>query len=130
MERDELTKLKYPIRCKIKKKRLSGIDSKGKLCEDDVVLLIPIQSTSMQSFLYAWLPDDPSETFEINTFIPHPINSYCRCKIRRKNKDCDEHHLFVMSHGCEQELLKLDGSEIHLTVLSENDDEETSGFEV
>lgn len=145
-------KLEYNLKCKIKVIRKSYKEEAdhGQLHEANMVLLIPDFETSEASrCLYAYLPDIgtlcmscgyeritpfsdkcpkcaskaiKTEHTEVPAWIAYPVDSPSRLALLRKNSICTQHHFMVMSTGVEDELLNLDGRQIHVRVLSLDQD--------
>lgn len=145
------TERHYNLKCKVKKIRQTyrEIDD-GKQHETTSVILVPdVEQTEAMMFLTAWLPEvfmicidcgnenlkagDQKcnkcgsqkvklEHTECASFIGYPVNSPCRLAVLRKNNYCDQHHLYVMSTGVEQELLNMEGKLISVTTFKGTED--------
>jgi hypothetical protein len=96
-----------------------------------MVFLVPLESSQRDFFFSAWLPEDESEAFEVALMLAHPVSGPCRAAVMRKNKRLNEHHLFVMSVGAEEDLIQeaekkkwnlFKDRVIEVTVLPETDD--------
>jgi hypothetical protein len=98
----------YSLNCKIvsKIKYYDDEDKNGNKFRASTVLyfLIPQESTHQVLFFDAWLPTVEEETFEVAAIIHSPINKPARLGVRRSNKDCPEHHLYLMTTDIESEI--------------------------
>lgn len=147
------TEREYNLKCRVQVIRQSYVDSEvtDQLQETRSVVLVPeIESTESMMFLSAWLPevskiclDCGNEDLrmsndecnkckstkihlgwsEVPAFITSPVNSPSRLAVLRKNNYCDQHHLFVMSSGVEDELLNMDGKTVYVKTFEGTKDE-------
>lgn len=118
----EAQKLKetYHLKCKVQVKAVSYLDEQSKETvarTDEMVFLIPHHSTQMELFFNAWLPEDPDSHTEIAIRAGHPIYGYFKGAVQRRNKNCKEHHIFVMSRGAEEDLKLMADKDIVLEIL-------------
>ena len=145
------TEREYNIKCKIKViKHFFFEEADGKYHETTSVFLIPdFEAGETAMFLNAWLPDSSTVCLdcsnsnlmfemktcpkcqskrihtphsEVATFLPYPVNSPCRMAVMRKNNRCNQHHLFVMSSGVEDDLRRMDGKSIYVKCFPGTED--------
>jgi RNA polymerase subunit RPABC4/transcription elongation factor Spt4 len=146
------TEREYNLKCKVKVINQTYIEeADGKQHETKSVILIPdVENTEAMMFLSAWLPEVSricldcgfdmlriqetkctkcgSEKLhtgwsEVPAFITSPVNSPSRLAVLRKNNYCNEHHLFVMSSGVEDELILMDGRTVYVKTFEGTKDE-------
>lgn len=124
-----LTKNKYHLKCKVFFYEKGFVDSFDRQRQEEMVCLIPQQSTQQQLFYMAWLPEHPEDHFELTMLMPYPVNAACRGAIRLPGKDCKEPNIFVMTKYVEDILKKMrtDGTlkkddTVDIVVLSEDHD--------
>lgn len=98
--------------------------------ENQIALFIPDLNSEAQTFLRAWLPEGEKEHFELSVFFKSPINSPARCAIMKPNARSSKPHLFIMSKGVVEDIIKLKArGELNIyrlfecTTFSEKDDE-------
>jgi hypothetical protein len=106
-EDNKQNKIHYFLKCKLVVKETTYLDSQSKgekLMTERFVYLIPELSTQRDLFLSAWLPETPDKGEEIGLMIGAPVNGFVRACLKRKNKNIDNHHIFVMSRGAEEDL--------------------------
>jgi hypothetical protein len=111
----------YVIECKVLVKEIGYVDEQSKeniQTTDEMVYLVPKHSTQMELFFHAWLPEDPDAHMEIAMLCGHPIYGYFKGAVMRRNKNCNEHHIFVMSKGAEEDLKMMKNKTIRIEVLS------------
>lgn len=118
------TNIPYQLRCKIEIKRIQTQDL-GKVFERQVAFLIPEINDQAERCFSAWLPDlaEPADKYyEIAMYLGSPINAPCRGAIQRRNAQCQEHHIFVMSKGVEDYFIdkKMNGTLLRVKVLPES----------
>jgi hypothetical protein len=102
------TEQEYKLNCEIRSKLKYYEDEtkSGKKFKDstEMIYLVP-QSSSQQVLFYdAWLPSVESEVYEVAAIMLSPINKTCRLGMRRMNRDCQDHHLVLMSVEIEDEV--------------------------
>lgn len=124
MSIDNLPSAEFIIKCKVATRDVAYLDVQSKFAEsrtEQMVFLIPQEST-MRDFFYAkWLPDfGTEEKPEIAMILPSPVNGFVRGCVLRRDARCDEHHIFVMTRAAEEDLKALDGREIIVHVLHED----------
>ena len=126
----EATNNIFHLTCRLEVKKRSFIDeqSDGKKInrEDSFVFLVPIVSTEQFKFLAAWLPDTTEEHTEIAMSLGYPFACHARGAVMRANKDCKEHHIFLMSYGVAQlirEQKTFHNKEISVVVFPDSDDD-------
>ena len=118
----EPTEQRYHLKCKIQVKEVTYDDcqSKGTTQNtEQMVYLIPKESTQLDLFLSAWLPDDEMESYEVGLLIGHPVNGPCRASVHRQDGNLSQPYLFVMSRGAEEDLKQMAGRDIEIIVLGE-----------
>jgi len=118
---------RFELSCKVLVQDVTYDDFQSKgtsLVTEKMVFLVPRESSQRDLFLTAWLPDTVEEHFEIGLLLGHPVSGPARASIHRKNKDCDEHHIFIMSKGAEEDLKNMNGKVIPVTVLGEIEEQE------
>jgi len=131
----------YPLNCEIlsKIKHYEDEDTKGKKFKASTTMFyfVPKESTSKVMFLDAWLPSHEDETYEVVAIVHSPVNKPARFGVKRMNKDCADHHLFVMTAEIEEEITRFvewsrkEGScrnggypSIKITILPQDQEEE------
>ena len=120
------TNQKYTLKCFIKIMDVSYDDVQSKKTErvtEKMVFLLPSESTECDLFYDAWLPDTDIDYSEIGCQAGHPVYGVFRAAVKRRSKDCERPHIFVMTKSVEDILLKMDGKEIVIDVLPESEDE-------
>ena len=113
----------YHLKCKVSVKAISYLDEQSKETvarTDEMVFLIPVHSTQMELFFNAWLPEDPDSHNEVAMRAGHPIYGYFKGAVQRRNKNCKEHHIFVMSRGAEEDLKLMNDRDIVVEILPAN----------
>jgi hypothetical protein len=113
----------YFLDCKVLVKEISYLDEQSKenvQRTEEMVFLVPKHSTQMELFFHAWLPEDVGGTLEIAMKAGHPIYGYFKGAVQRRNSNCKEHHIFVMSRGAEEDLKMLRGKTVKIEVLPVN----------
>lgn len=106
---DDPTERSYRLKCYVFCKRVTFLDeqSQGTFNNETVnVYLIPDQSTQMQLFYGAWLPEKRDEHHELAVLLGNPGNIPARCSIHRWTKHMQKPHLMVMSQEAENSLIK------------------------
>lgn len=101
------TELRYHLKCKVLVKEVTYQDHQSKgvtNITEKLVYLIPQESSQRDLFFAAWLPDTREEHFEIGFLAGFPLNGFARGCIKRRNNTIDEHHIFVMSKGAEEDI--------------------------
>lgn len=125
---DDLTEREYNLKCKLKFFRKTVHDphtNKGQPYERKMCLLIPQESDERVRFLVAWLPEVESEYFELGAYIGSPVDSPCRLSVHRPNEKSDKPHLFVMTKGVEDILIKFkEDSILNVKTLPASNDSE------
>lgn len=146
------TEREYNLKCTVKVIHQSYVEeADGKQHETRSVVLVPeIEATEAMMFLSAWLPDVSkicvkcshdvirmNENIcpkcgsdqihlgwsEIPAFVTAPVNSPARLALLRKNNYCEDHHLFVMSTGVEDELIHMEGKTVYVKTFEGTKDE-------
>lgn len=125
----------YHLKCKIVVKEISYLDEQSKESKNaaaKMVFLVPKEGTQRDLFLSAWLPENSDAAHEVSLMLGFPVSGPCRAAVMRRNKNCDAHHLFVMSTGVEEDLIlesqnkkwwtAFQDREIQVTVLPETED--------
>ncbi len=127
----ELTEREYYLKCRVEVREIGFLDHQSNKTEqvtDKFVFLIPTESSQRDMFFSAWLPDMTEAHHEVAAMIHAPINSPSRLAVMRRNANCKEHHLFVMSLGAEQDLKAMiessSNNEVTVTIFSEHNDEQ------
>jgi len=119
-----LTEKEYNFKARIKVIHRGYKDWDNKNQEDDMVLLIPDRNETQSGlFFSAWAPVLEKENFEImmQLGVPDmPDAAYSRGSVRIPNKDCDKHHIFVMSQYAEEILKRKNGERISVRVFPED----------
>lgn len=95
--------------------------------ERKMVILIPEINDECIRFFNAWLPETTNDYYEIVSTIGAPIHSPCRLSVHRAPHaySQEKHFLFVMSKGCEDDLLRFpEGRMMTLSVLPQSEDQE------
>jgi len=118
---------RYYLKCKVLVKEISYVDEQSKYTEqrsEEMVFLVPVHNTQMELFFTAWLPEDPEEHFEVVFEAGHPIYGVFKGAVRRRNKDCPEHHIFVMSRGAEEDLKMLRGKTVDIVSLPQSEEDQ------
>lgn len=119
----------YKFNARVEVKKIHVVDvvpgSGVKEFDREVCVLVPCESDQRTSFLNAWLPETSGEYFEIAMILGSPISSPCRGAIRRANEVCSDHHIYVMSKGVEEELIRygMDNKRLVVEVLPANHEE-------
>lgn len=107
------TMREYVIRAKVKVVKQSWFQGLlGGKTEFKAALLIPEEGDSTTMFYSAWLPDAANEHFEIVMEFGHPVYGTCRAAVLRQGKFYQKPHIFIMSKGVEEILVKKDGMRI------------------
>lgn len=104
---DKAERETYTLKCKVVVKEIPYVDEQSKenvQRTDQMVFLVPEQSTQMELFFFAWLPEDPDTHHEIAMKAGHPVYGYFKGAVMRRNDRCNQHHIFVMSRGAEEDL--------------------------
>lgn len=124
MSIDNLPSAEFILKCKVATKDVSYLDVQSKFAEnrtEQMVFLIPQESTMRDFFFAKWLPDfGTDEKPEIAMVLPSPVNGFVRGCVLRRDARCDEHHIFVMTRAAEEDLKPLAGREIIVHVLHED----------
>lgn len=133
---EEKFKREYHLKCKVcvRDTTYDDIQSQGSLglVTEKMVYLRPEPGTETAKFFDAWLPTGKITTangkeigtnsHEVGVKCGHPINGYFRCAVKRRDKDFEDHHLFVMTVSAENDLKMMDGKFVNITVLSQDDE--------
>lgn len=99
------------------------VQSKGTTNADaDMVFLIPTESSQRDFFFAKYLPDVRGEAVELPALIPYPVSGFARVALMRRDERCNEHYLFVMSRGAEEDLKECNGRELEVKILDEKED--------
>lgn len=128
---EEKTQREYHLECKVVVKEISYLDEQSKESvqrTEQMVFLVPKHNTQMELFFHAWLPEDIGQHHEIVLEAGHPIYGYFRGAVQRRNADCKDHHIFVMSRGAEEDLKMLKNKTVKVRVLPANDDHKADGM--
>jgi hypothetical protein len=98
--------------------------SKGKSqAEDDMVFLIPLEGTSRDCLFARWLPDVAGSHTEVAAFLPSPVSGLARLALmRRDHRSPENHYLFVMTKGAEEDLKNHHGREMEIDIFGEEHD--------
>jgi hypothetical protein len=124
MSIDNLPSAEFILKCKVVTKDVAYLDVQSKFAEnrtEQMVFLIPQESTMRDFFFAKWLPDfGTEEKPEIAMVLPSPVNGFVRGCVLRRDGRCDEHHIFVMTRAAEEDLKPLAGREIIVHVLHED----------
>jgi len=128
----EPTEMHYYLKCKVSIKEVwvEDIKKDGPVSvKRNMCYLLPETTTQGMMFFKAWLPETEFDSkgqlayFELASIISNPVAGPCRVAIGRANEKCPEgHHLYVMSMGVEDELVKAkyDGKVVQVEVLPES----------
>ena len=127
-------KERFILKCKVLVKAVTYEDEQSKgssKVTEDMVFLIPQEGDQRSFFFNKWLPDTEMDAYEIGMEAGHPIHGVFRGCVKRGNRDCKEHHIFVMSRSAEEHLKntkksifnKLKNRYIRIQVLDESEDE-------
>lgn len=123
---EKLPEPEFRVRCRVEVKHIGYEDwqSKGKSqAEDDMVFLIPLESTSRDCLFSRWLPDTAGQHTEVASYLPSPVSGLARLALMRRDQRSPEHHyLFVMSKGAEEDLKRHHGREIEIDIFGEEFD--------
>jgi hypothetical protein len=115
----------FHLRVKVVVKFIEYQDTQSKgtsNAQADMVFLVPQESAQRDIFFAKYLPDISGEAVELPSIIPYPVSGLARVALMRRDRRCDEHYLFVMSRGAEEDLKECRDRVIDLQILSENDD--------
>lgn len=108
---DGLTRQHYFLKCEVFVKDVTYLDVQSKGSDyktEQLVFLVPLESSQRNFFLDAWLPEYlVSENVEVGIRAAYPIHGYFRACLKRPNKIIDKPHIFVMSRGAEEEFKNL-----------------------
>lgn len=122
----EINNERFTLRCRVIAKDMSFRDkqSAGKEWNEKarVVLLKPDVNTECSRFFDERLPILDEEYTEVGMLIGGPVFGFVRGALRRGTKICDRPHIFVMSKRAENVLKYLDGREIEVVILSEDEE--------
>ncbi len=123
----------YHLKCKVLVKDISYRDyqsqGEGAMLTEEMVFLLPQESTQRDLFFNAWLPEleqNPvtkefeSGHSEVACQSGHPIYGYFKCSVHRADERVREPYMFVMSKSSEEELKLLRGKDILVTVLPDS----------
>lgn len=142
----------YNIKCKVQVIRQNYEEiADGRTHEARSVILLPDLETSEASrMMMTYLPEISSicmacnnedlrfdhtrcpkcdsdqiarEHTEVPAWIGGPVHSPSRLAVLRKNNYCNQHHLFVMSTGVENDLAELVGRTVYVTILPTSEDD-------
>lgn len=114
------TEKEYHLKCKVLVKDVSYLDEQSKGSElktEQMIFLIPQESTQRTMFLNAWLPDTVEEHHEVVFEGGYPVEGIFKGAVQRRNERCSEHHIFVMSRGAEEDLKAMNGKFIQVKSL-------------
>lgn len=125
------TNRKYDIKCQIKVIHKGFKLFSGRQTDEDMVILIPEQSSEMEAFLDAWLPitlTDQEEAAgmvikptELLSDIKEPFQKRARLALCHRDQFSKEkHYLMVMTHEVEEKLLTRKGEKVLLRILPES----------
>lgn len=122
----EISNERFTLRCKVLAKEMSYLDkqSAGKKWNEQakVVLLQPEVNTECSRFFDDRLPTLDEEYTEVGMLIGGPVFGFVRGALQRGSKLCSRPHIFVMSKRAENVLKYLDGREIEVIILSEEEE--------
>lgn len=105
---DDPTERPYHLKCIVVCKHVTFEDeqSKGKSNgETTNVYLLPDQSSQMELFMAAWVPQHANEHFELAVLLGRPFNAPARCSVHRATQHMAEPHMMVMSQEAEASLI-------------------------
>jgi hypothetical protein len=125
MLNDRLPKPEFYLKVKVLVKKISYLDVQSKGTSNataKMVFLIPQEGTSRDLFYAKWLPDIKGEAVELPAILPYPVSGLARVALMRRDERSDEHYLFVMSRGAEEDLQECADKIIEAQILSEFDD--------
>lgn len=125
MEIEDPTERDYHITCKVIVKEVGYEDVQSKEIvtrTEQMVYLVPEHNTQMELFFKAWLPEDLDVHNEVVLESGYPIYGYFRGAVQRRNAQCTDHHIFVMSRGAEEDLKMMHDKRVTLRVLPASDD--------
>ena len=128
--REKACDIRYILTCKVEVKDCSYEDEQSKgtvIVNEKLVFLIPQDNDQRSRFYHAWLPDSESECQELSATMGHPIFSAFRVALWRTNHFMQKIHLFVMSKGAEEMLKKLNGKNVTVEILGQNEDHLADG---
>lgn len=103
--KEDPTERKYILKCRPQVKKL-WVEDAGRKYQSTIMILVPEHNDQCSQFFSAWLPDEVSEHYEMGSYIHSPVMSPARLSIHRRNENCSEHHLTVMSKGVADEIEK------------------------
>lgn len=121
---------RYTFACKVVAKEVTYLDEQStgnQLVNEELVFLIPEQSTQRDLFYAAWLPDTDAEPSEIVCEAGHPVYGAFRSALWRRSQFVGDIHLFVMSKGAEESFKEINGKRIEITVYGEQEDQAIDG---
>lgn len=116
----------FVIRVRVECKRVGYIDHQSKWSkqdEDEMVFLIPLEGTQRDLMFAKYLQDTTENHTELAAAIGHPVGGLARLALMRRDRRCENHYLFVMTKGAEEDLKNVNGKEIEVRLFSEDFDE-------
>lgn len=119
------TERTYQLKCKVVAKNVSYEDEQStgvQMVSEVFTFLIPEPSTQRDLFYSAWLPETTKECIEVVCQAGYPIYSPFRCALWRRTQHVGEIHLFVMTKAVEEELKLMNGENLVIEVLGEQQD--------